>query len=217
MEKLVLILRLCSLFLILHCIPISASPLGIKRALKYIQQATNFPKTTEIGNTLIPESNCHESAKKPFWKDAKVIVKSLFTFSGGKTEDIAFHALIYDKSATKPSEIEYRGARADALRNRIAFRSDGSLVDEQTMGAILRNIEREDKIYILVHGYIEEILSLHLINGIGKIFQKSFGIKFWIAIFHRIDCRELGKTVFQCFQANKATNRQIKFIPKLAT
>lgn len=70
----------------------------------------------------------------------------------------------------RPAEIEYREAREDALRNRIAFRSDGSLVDEETMAPILGNIEREDKIYILVHGYIEEIFSLHLINGIGKIF-----------------------------------------------
>lgn len=65
-----------------------------------MQEATIFSKRRENEYTSIPstaEPICHESAKKPFWKDAKVIVKALFTFSGGQTEDIAFHALIYDK------------------------------------------------------------------------------------------------------------------------
>lgn len=144
MEKLVVIVLLCASFLMVYC-----------------------------AHNDSPDHQCHESERKPRRKKVEKLVKSFFTFSDGKTEDITIHALMYNANGEGKEKDEltsesdpYLHALQEARTSRIAFKSDGSLLYGKDY---LTKIDEIDNILILALGFIDDIESQHLINGIRKI------------------------------------------------
>lgn len=113
--------------------------------------------------------SCHESkpmdsdvGNKVFWDAMQRLINR------GRIEDITFLALLHDNDIIQRAKPDYDQATEEALRRKIAFLPNGELVDEKTMLGHFSTIQKDDEIYLVVPGWLDNIQSGHKINGICK-------------------------------------------------
>lgn len=111
---------------------------------------------------------CHESKPMKKVEGEKIVLNAMTTSNfmhGGTEEDVSFHALIHKQ--WKHSGPDYEQTMEEAMKNKITFKQDGTLSHEG-MKEYFGHITAKDKIFLVVHGWLDKVDSEHKIDGVRK-------------------------------------------------